>query len=351
MDALIGLRKNRNNNKTQPRTSRRNWQEYFDKDDPLWTKRFGQTVDKDHPIWETYVEVAIVHDNDVIEGMDHAMDILLVFSALFAAVVTTFIVQVEQDLNVLDPASYTAKILNKIFTDQLNVILRFLDPNIETPQPDPFIEESPVRTTVATTLWYVSLDCALLVAGGAACLKQWILEYKRADRLHRVPYDRAIHHQERYAALRKWHISEFGDLLGCIMLLDLVPFFVGRFTIIVGIWVPKSPFKTPISNLIQRVPEKVQHNYKNSTAVKLMLVVSFVVSVITITLVWIYTDISGFWFILLWLAPTILFIVFGLRNGLKMGRVSHYVPLMSIAIALLTGASLAFVDLHSYVID
>ncbi|KAG8938426.1 hypothetical protein FRC03_007264, partial [Tulasnella sp. 419] len=350
MDALIGLRKNRNNNRTQPRTTRRNWQEYFDKDDPLWTKRFGQTVDKDHPIWETYVEVAIVHDNDVIEGMDHAMDILLVFSALFAAVVTTFIVQVEQDLNVLDPASYTAKILNKIFTDQLNVILRFLDPNTETPQPDPFIEESPVRTTVATTLWYVSLDCALLVAGGAACLKQWILEYKRADRLHRVPYDRAIHHQERYAALRKWHISEFGDLLGCIMLLDLVPFFVGSvyhldgdrtgtelfwdltwgfvaaysaflaFTIIVGIWVPKSPFKTPISNLIQRVPEKVQHNYKNSTAVKLMLVVSFVVSVITITLVWIYTDISGFWFILLWLAPTILFIVFGLRNGLKMGR-------------------------------
>ncbi|KAG8942258.1 hypothetical protein FRC03_003469 [Tulasnella sp. 419] len=206
---------------------RRNWQEYFQKDNPRWIEDFGRSVDKDHPIWEIYVKAAIAHDNDVIEALGRGLDILLVFSGLFSAVVTTFIVQVEQDLHDPDTASFTAKALEVIVTNQLNPLLRLLNSSYVEPELEALKEWDDYFPTFATALWYVSLDCALLVAGGAVCMKQWLLEYRRADRLHRVPYDRAIHHQQRFTALRKWHISEFGDLLGSIMFLDLIPFFAG----------------------------------------------------------------------------------------------------------------------------
>ncbi|KAG8910943.1 hypothetical protein FRC02_006895 [Tulasnella sp. 418] len=123
------------------------------------------------------------------------------------------------------------------------------------------------------------------------------------------------------------------------------------FVIIVGVFIPTSPFKTPISNVIQSIPQKLQNNFSGGGAIKALLAVPFIIGVIIISVIWTRTSVQIFWAILLWLGPLTLCIALGLRNGLKMGRVSHYVPLMSIGITILAALSLGFVSIHAYVYD
>ncbi|KAG8942809.1 hypothetical protein FRC03_002873 [Tulasnella sp. 419] len=361
---------------------KRDWQEYFSDDkSPPWTQHFGEPVGKSHPIWTTYVQVAIAHDRDYVEAMTRDMENLLVFSTLFSAVVTTCLLQLELDLKSeeYDPPAYTAYAVTYLINSQMNPILRSL--GLSTSTFPPLSDVGPYFSTVAITLWYFSLDCALLVAGGAVCVKQWLLQYEKANRLHSSAYERAIHHQQCYRNMQKWHVQEFGDLLGSLMLLDLIPFFAGSiyhfditnaggpvfndlagaflavytaflaFVIIVGVFIPTSPFRTPISNLIQSIPRNVVDSSRNGTINKAIFALPFIIGVTTISVLWIKTTVNIFWTIILFLAPMILCIILGLRNGLKMGRISHYVPLMSIGITILAAFSFGFVSIHLYVHD
>ncbi|KAG8946118.1 hypothetical protein FRC03_001500 [Tulasnella sp. 419] len=363
---------------------KRDWQDYFNDDkSPTWTHHFGEPVGKNHPIWKTYVRVALAHDHEYVEAMARDMENLLVFSTLFSAVVTTCLLQFEQQLQTLssedDPAIYTAYAVRYLINNQINLFLQSLGiktssfPTLEETSPDPYFP------TIAISLWYFSLDCALLVAGGAVCVKQWLLQYEKANKLHHSAYERAIHHQQRSRNMQKWHVQEFGDFLGSLMLLDLIPFFAGSlyhydvsntgaaafngiasgflcvytafiaFTIIVGVLMPTSPFRTPISNLIESIPRNLADDFRNGTVTKAILALPFVISIAIISFLWTKTSVYIFWTILLCLAPMILCIFLGLRNGLKMGRVSHFVPIMSIGITILATLSLGFVDLHPYV--
>ncbi|KAG8926254.1 hypothetical protein FRC03_009117 [Tulasnella sp. 419] len=356
-------------------------QEYLKNEKDLdWTKQFGEPIPKDHPIWDKYVEVAMAYDTKYVEGMTMAMESLLVFAALFSAIVTTCLIQFEQDLKTedYDPPTYTAHALYFLITKQIHPFLRAQ--GIPTPTTiRPIQDPGPYFSTIAITLWYISLDCALLVAGGAVCVKQWLLEYERANTLHRSAYEHAIHRQQRYRNLKKWHVQEFGDFLGSVMLFDLIPFLAGSiyhynitntgghlfndlsggflglytaflaFVIIVGVFIPTSPFKTPISNVIQMIPQKLQNNFRGGGAIKALLAVPFIMGVVIISVIWTKTSVQIFWAVLLWLGPLTLCIGLGLNNGLKMGRVSHYVPLMSIGITILAALSLAFVSIHAYV--
>ncbi|KAG8916202.1 hypothetical protein FRC02_004120 [Tulasnella sp. 418] len=359
----------------------RDWQEYLkdEKDkDVHWNENFGEPISRGHSIWDKYNEVAAAHDAEFVGLMTRDMENLLFFSTLFSAVVTTCLIQFEQDIkgSAYDPGAFTANTLHTIVTRQLNVFLQAL--NVPPVTIEPLQDPGTHSSAIAIALWYISLDCALLVAGGAVCVKQWILQYEKANKLqYLVPYDRAIQHQQRHRNLRKWHVQGFGDLLGSIMLLDLIPFLAGSiyhydisntslplfddlssgflglytsflaFVIIAGVFIPTSPFKTSISNIIQSIPGRLQNNFRRGVAVKTILALSFMVAVITIPVAWTKTTIPIYLMILLWLSTTILCVVLGLRNGLKMGRVSHFVPPMSIGITVLMAASLAFVNSHS----
>ncbi|KAG8923090.1 hypothetical protein FRC02_011416 [Tulasnella sp. 418] len=232
-----------------------------------WEENFGRIAKKNDPIWAKYVDLAIAYDKDVIDAVNRSMDILLVFSGLFCAVVTTFLTQAEQE------SDQQWKLPQMTSTDVISHLLRRL-PGARNPSDE---ESRHSRLDITITLWYISLYCALLVAGGAVCLKLWLLEYQRSNRRHRVPYYRAIHHQQNLASLRRWNITEFGDLLGSVTLLNLIPFLSGfltypnvsdilsgfvltvytasiAFTTIVGVLLSSTPYHTPISNLLKASP-------------------------------------------------------------------------------------------------
>ncbi|KAG8915002.1 hypothetical protein FRC02_004751, partial [Tulasnella sp. 418] len=52
----------------------RNWQHYFKKDQPLWTRNFAASMHKGHPIWESYVRAASIHDSEVIGELNRAIN-------------------------------------------------------------------------------------------------------------------------------------------------------------------------------------------------------------------------------------------------------------------------------------
>ncbi|KAG8942433.1 hypothetical protein FRC03_003219, partial [Tulasnella sp. 419] len=255
-----------------------------------WEARFGHDVNKDDPIWSKYIEVAIAHDIDLIDSMDRGMDILLVFSGLFSAIVTTFVIQVEQDLATWDPTEYVAHLLETMFKEQLNPLLGVIAPSAPLPTIEGYTKENIREARVSVLLWYISLQLALLVAGGAVCVKMWLMEYKRSNNKYRIPYQRAIHHQRTYASFRSWYISQLGDFLGTILLLDLLPFFAGllwhsnfwrtgnsifwdlsslmlgiyatfiAFITLLGFFVPGAPYQTPFSSIVRHACDRIRRH-------------------------------------------------------------------------------------------
>ncbi|KAG8944103.1 hypothetical protein FRC03_002175 [Tulasnella sp. 419] len=340
-----------------------------------WEERFGCTINKDHSIWEKYVQEARNYDKEVIDAMSYGMDVLLVFSGLFSAVVTTFIVQAEQDLLGWDPAEHTALVTTLIFR-QLDILIKHLmGPSTRLPVLDPSSGENKYLATFTVFAWYISLDLSLLVAGGAVCMKLWLLEYRRANSSRSMAYyDRAMRHQETLAGLKRWFIPEFGNLLGCIVLLNLIPFFSGLThhsgpwrtgnamfwdvsyamlgvytaflvcTLIIGVLVPTCAYKTPMSNLLSHLAETARGIPSLISTKPLdiiwytgIMVIVFVAIVIPVSV----DQRRDWWLITLWTVPMVLTIGFGLRNGLKIGRVAIFVPAMGLLIGILAMGSMA----------
>ncbi|KAG8944934.1 hypothetical protein FRC03_001868, partial [Tulasnella sp. 419] len=348
-----------------PAEQRENWH---------WEKQYGREVDKDDVIWSIYAQAATQHDQEVIEALIRGLDVLLTFSALFSAVVTSFILQTESGLNLWDIPSQNGKILIALYT----YVIMSQNPELLNPELAQYNDENPYFLKVSVVLWYCSLYISLLVAGGAVCGRQWLLEYSRSNALDRVPYHRAMRHQGLLASLKRWLIPEFGDLLGCLVLIDVILFVAGcnfhlsfwrtgdyilqdittgtlalastflGFTIIVGVLVPHSAYKSPISNLVKSFPLKIFR--KAITHFWYIVVIGIIgaACISAVCVVWVETVDLDLWLVFLWLLPMTLGIVYGLIVGLRRGRRSHYVPLMGLAIGVLATVSLISVLAPTY---
>ncbi|KAG8923524.1 hypothetical protein FRC03_011900 [Tulasnella sp. 419] len=191
-----------------------------------WKEHFGRAVNKDDPVWNQYVQVATSHDAHMVGTINNSMDILLIFSGLFSAVAVTLIVQSDGGLGPEDKTSDIMLSLAKLLSGQLDLVLQILAPSRRRPA-FANIDSSDDDVNWPVLLWYISLYGSLLVSGGAVCVKIWLLGYQRSTNKAQVPYHRAVYHQQSYANLQRWYIPEFGDLLACIMLFNLVPFFYG----------------------------------------------------------------------------------------------------------------------------
>ncbi|KAG8928408.1 hypothetical protein FRC02_006928 [Tulasnella sp. 418] len=334
-----------------------------------WKDHFGHPVDKDHMIWSIYVQAATVYDKEVILTLIHGLDVLLTFSALFSAIVTAFIIQNESGLSKWDIPSHNVKILVELYKI-------FQDPVLHKEDLITYEEEDQYNLRVSIILWYLSLYISILVAGGAVYSRQWLLGYKRsnASESDRAPYHRVIHHQQCLVNLDRFFVAEFGDLLGSVVIIDVMIFIAGChyhttpwrtgdgvlqnmtasmflvfllfmvLTVIISLMVPHSPYHAGITNFLKKFPSKVLNKMLRDTVTDFWyaLGVSIVAAIIlsAVCVVWGITAGFDLWLIPLWLAPMILSIVCGLRIGLKRGRISHYVPLMGIALGALAGVSM-----------
>ncbi|KAK0191983.1 hypothetical protein F5146DRAFT_927827, partial [Armillaria mellea] len=125
----------------------------------------------------TYLEECAAYDIERVEGWQDGLDVLLVFVGLFSTVVTTFVVQTSQSLQV-DNSMVTALLLFELINVQCAAgngsSVNDVPHSGLTPSSDfhPTASDSWVNG-----LWFVSLSLSLTTVLFAVLTKQWIHQY------------------------------------------------------------------------------------------------------------------------------------------------------------------------------
>ncbi|KAG1880564.1 hypothetical protein C8R48DRAFT_625253, partial [Suillus tomentosus] len=139
--------------------------------DSTIASRIGK--DKRSRFWGVYKRVAEEHDGEFLERYTTDMDIVLIFSGLFSAVSTAFIVAMESNLSP-DPSDITNSLLKQLVQIGLGNLVE-----AGTAPADPASTWSPPASAVRIQLVaYASLSMSLLAAFGAVLGKQWLGYYK-----------------------------------------------------------------------------------------------------------------------------------------------------------------------------
>ncbi|PBK99383.1 hypothetical protein ARMGADRAFT_500737 [Armillaria gallica] len=232
-------------------------------------------------VWRTYLEECGPFDLEMVEGWRDALDVLLVFAGLFSAVVTTFVAQTSQSLQV-DYSQVTATLLIELIDVQRSAANGSLVNDI--PRSDLTFRPSTSDSWV-NGLWFTSLSLSLSTALFAVLTKQWIHQYMSVP--SGTPRDRCRLRQFRYMGLQRWGVDLIIGLLPVLMSASLAVFLVGLVLFIIPLRVsiasvvgsvtfiafaaylitnflpilyPSCPYKTPLSQYIFPLYTYITHN-------------------------------------------------------------------------------------------
>ncbi|KAJ3562248.1 hypothetical protein NP233_g9690 [Leucocoprinus birnbaumii] len=190
------------------------------------------------PIWSTYNQEAIKADASMVEGSHREIDVLLVFTGLFSAVLTTFIIQTYQMI-LPDPIDETNQLLGDLKNITLQLAAVQMAPNIQTLTPlrqssngDAGLPDSQIEWV--NGLWFAALACSLSAALVSMLAKQWLYAYTRG--ISGSPRDRARKRQNRFIQFRSWHVLTVINCLPLLLHAALFLFFGG---IVVLLWQEK----------------------------------------------------------------------------------------------------------------
>ncbi|PBK62917.1 hypothetical protein ARMSODRAFT_1024458 [Armillaria solidipes] len=177
-------------------------------------------------VWRTYEDESRIHDANMVEESRDNVDVLLVFAGLFSAVVTTFVAQTYQNLQV-DYAAMSASLLYESVLVQRAIANGSSVNSIPPSSPfNPTITFVPATTDVwVNGLWFTSLFLSLTTALVAVLVKQWLHHYVALP--SGTPRERSFTRQFRHAGFQKWHVQVIIGLLPVLMHLALAIFLVG----------------------------------------------------------------------------------------------------------------------------
>ncbi|KAJ7154536.1 hypothetical protein C8R46DRAFT_439593 [Mycena filopes] len=198
------------------------------------------TTDKKTRFWNAYKTLADEHDQELLQKYGTELDTSLLFSGLFSAVSSAFIIQVQPELAPHNP---------------------------------------PVLVLVAQCLLYISLSLTLLAALLAVLGKQWLMYYSAAGERGTIEV-RGLERQRKLDGLRRWKFDLIMQTFPLLLQLGLLLFAVALsiylwtvhlapalivlcFTslgcisytalLISSVAAPDSPFQTPLSPIVARL--------------------------------------------------------------------------------------------------
>ncbi|KAJ8092961.1 hypothetical protein PM082_011281 [Marasmius tenuissimus] len=183
--------------------------------------------DEEAPIWNAYLKEAERFDNDMIGGFQDTIDSVLIFAALSAGVIATFVAQTSQ---ALEPDQ--AQITNRLLVEQVIPLLRAAGNataiSLIPPPSDGPDSTTPTHSTAdvaINALGYLSLALSVGTAVVSVLVKQWLQLYVAAATGSNQ--DRALTRHLRYASLHKWRLPEVVGILPLLLHLALGIFALG----------------------------------------------------------------------------------------------------------------------------
>ncbi|KAF9033229.1 hypothetical protein BDZ89DRAFT_947805, partial [Hymenopellis radicata] len=176
-------------------------------------------------LWRTYVEEAAAFDEVMVGQSREGLDVMLVFAGLFSAVVTSFLVQVSQNLKA-DFSEMSVLLLYDIASIQLSMAGGASITNITNLSINPAQKFTPDAIDVwINGLWVVSLTAALVVALAAVLVKQWLHHYVSLP--SGTAGLRSHVRQFRFMGLERWRVRVIIGMLPIIMHVSLMLFLGG----------------------------------------------------------------------------------------------------------------------------
>ncbi|KAJ7497568.1 hypothetical protein FB451DRAFT_1076388 [Mycena latifolia] len=181
----------------------------------------GEETSENALVWRIYTDEAQKADALMTDGWSRSIDVLLVFTGLFSAVLTTFIIQ-SYALMLPDPTDTTNALLVQL-VGQFNVTNLALVSN----QP----QSSTHEIHWVNGLWFSALACSLSTALISMLAKQWLQAY--LPNVSGSPRHRARQRQARFMHLEAWHVPGIINALPLLLHVALLLFFAG---LVVLLW-------------------------------------------------------------------------------------------------------------------
>ncbi|QRV90451.1 E3 ubiquitin-protein ligase listerin [Ceratobasidium sp. AG-Ba] len=186
--------------------------------------RLGEELAQDATIWKLYLDEAAEHDLELVEGRHKSLDMLLLFAALFSAILTAFLIE-SKNLLQLDPQDASVALLLQMVQSQHRIELGLAPPvGLELPVAVPeFTPTSASRWINA--IWFISLGLSLSASLIAMLGKEWLTAFLASR--PRPAHAHALLRQSRLEGLERWWALHIIALLPSMLHLSLLLFSVG----------------------------------------------------------------------------------------------------------------------------
>ncbi|KAG8823709.1 hypothetical protein FRC17_009253, partial [Serendipita sp. 399] len=168
--------------------------------------------------WQLYNEQAAIYDFEKFKEWEDTISILLVFSALFSAILTAFIIE---SMKILSREEVEA------MRDILVTISHQLSNSSSPPHPNLTDFEAPGWAVRVNFLFICSLAINLVSSFLAVLALQWIRELDGGLTSAATPRDRALMHQFRLRGIKQFRFHLIFSVLPTGLLVALLLFMIG----------------------------------------------------------------------------------------------------------------------------
>ncbi|KAJ7625093.1 hypothetical protein DFH06DRAFT_1339866 [Mycena polygramma] len=172
-------------------------------------------------LWTVYVKEAEKYDRGLVQSWKSDMEGLLIFAALFSAILTAFIIESYKSLSP-DPGDLTVQLLGQISQQLAASANGSVYQVTASPQFKPT-----TSSLICNGLWFTSLGLSLACALIATLVQQWARDFlHKADR-RSAPVDRARIFSYLYYGLKRCRMHLVVESIPLLLHASLLLFFGG----------------------------------------------------------------------------------------------------------------------------
>ncbi|KAJ7572489.1 hypothetical protein C8J56DRAFT_596687 [Mycena floridula] len=182
----------------------------------------GPVKESNPTLSSIYIREAKIYDEGMVARWKVLMDGLLLFAALFSAVVTAFIIEGYKTLSP-DPSAMTVVLLYHI-SQQLSTITNTTElNNISLPD----LNSSPTLAVITNVFWFLSLALSLTCALTATLIEQWASDYVRAIERREAPAIKARIRAYLFEGVENSNVAVIVEGTPLLLHASLFSFFIG----------------------------------------------------------------------------------------------------------------------------
>ncbi|QRV99701.1 E3 ubiquitin-protein ligase listerin [Ceratobasidium sp. AG-Ba] len=205
--------------------------------------KIGEELAPDATIWKLYLDEAAEYDHELVEGRHKSLDMLLLFAALFSAILTAFLIESKKLLQLdAQDASYGLQLLMAQSQYRME---RGLPPvgSDSLPTRPNFVVSASAR--FINGLWFTSLGLSLSAALVAMLGKEWLTAFLASR--PRTAHSHVLMRQARLEGLEDWWALHIIALLPSLLHMSLLLFSIG---LVVYLWTLDSAIAAVLASIV-----------------------------------------------------------------------------------------------------